>query len=553
MKAPRDKKSSGATPPQQVLQRKCACGSSTSGGCAECAAKRRLDRSASTEDEIRQEAPAVVHEALRTSGEPIEPESCVFFEQAFGHNFSRVRVHTDQLAARSAKAVNAHAFTVGEDIVFADGQYAPRDAAGALLIAHELAHVVQQRAMSPSDTSGLRVSPTDASSENEADRAANAVMSRQAPHLSPGSVAPRVARRGPVPAPVRPPVRPAPARPAGPGTSAPGRPAPWGGPSPNTPMWVPEPSDDSLDATLQRGSIKDYAERQRIAQERPVATLERGGSAPDFITEHGTRQHSWLGGPAGGGSVTVRIRKFHVLDRIQYDVGRATTEEQLQSILEEHAPIAAGLNENIAEMERRTRGLPSSFPSLMRPMHNFFDAPVYPANFDPRAEARLATFTAAVEKRSSAVPEFAKSRLKSPAQRKGGCMIEPIEPLGDDPLSSLYCHLVTASPFSYKITILGANGQKTQRWAEIDSLRGNTWYECKCGYEKLLADESRGAGTARSILAKLDKQVLNHADIARTCGLTYRYVVSSERVADILRERWSGNVTIYVVSVDLCD
>src|SRR5262249_43583700 len=62
------------------------------------------------------------------------------------HDFSRVRVHTDGKAAESARAVNALAYTVGADIVFAGGQYAPSTASGQRLLAHELAHVVQQSA-----------------------------------------------------------------------------------------------------------------------------------------------------------------------------------------------------------------------------------------------------------------------------------------------------------------------------------------------------------------------------------------------------------------------
>ena len=83
-------------------------------------------------------------------------------------------------------------------------------------------------------------------------------------------------------------------------------------------------------------------------------------------------------------------------------------------------------------------------------------------------------------------------------------------------------------------------------------LRGNTWYECKCGYEALLTGAARGDGVARAVLAKLDHQVLNHVDIARTCGLEYRYIVSNERVANILRERWFGNVVINVVPFEGC-
>jgi hypothetical protein len=65
-------------------------------------------------------------------------------ESRFGHGFSQVRVHTDNEAARAARAVQARAYTIGHDIVFGDGQYQPATSEGKLLLAHELTHVVQQ-------------------------------------------------------------------------------------------------------------------------------------------------------------------------------------------------------------------------------------------------------------------------------------------------------------------------------------------------------------------------------------------------------------------------
>ena len=65
-------------------------------------------------------------------------------EPRFGHDFGQVRVHTDSSAAESARAVDALAYTMGKDIVFARGQYAPHTSAGQDLLAHELAHTIQQ-------------------------------------------------------------------------------------------------------------------------------------------------------------------------------------------------------------------------------------------------------------------------------------------------------------------------------------------------------------------------------------------------------------------------
>jgi hypothetical protein len=171
------------------LQRKCACGAPTTGTeerCAECdnpPVQRQLSvgpadspderdadrvadavlgapagagpvagtiapavrRSATAGRETAQTAPNAVHAVLATPGQPLDPGARAFFEPRFGHQFSRVRVHHDAAAAASARSVAARAYTVGTHLVFDTGQYAPASAAGRRLLAHELAHVVQQQ------------------------------------------------------------------------------------------------------------------------------------------------------------------------------------------------------------------------------------------------------------------------------------------------------------------------------------------------------------------------------------------------------------------------
>lgn len=89
-------------------------------------------------------ASTVVEQALRSGAQPLATGTRSFMEPRFGHDFSQVRVHADARSAEAARALSAHAFTVGQDVVFASGQYAPTTAEGQRLIAHELTHVVQQ-------------------------------------------------------------------------------------------------------------------------------------------------------------------------------------------------------------------------------------------------------------------------------------------------------------------------------------------------------------------------------------------------------------------------
>ena len=89
-------------------------------------------------------APAPVHETLAAPGRPLDLETRGFFEPRFGYDFSSVRVHTDAAARDSAAAIGARAYTLDTHIAFSDGAYAPGSIGGRELLAHELAHVVQQ-------------------------------------------------------------------------------------------------------------------------------------------------------------------------------------------------------------------------------------------------------------------------------------------------------------------------------------------------------------------------------------------------------------------------
>ena len=128
-------------------QHTCTCG----GECPECKAKQRNQGHTRLQTKrIRENAagtptaPPLVHEVLRAPGRPLDPTIRALAEHHFGHDFSRVRVHTDAKAVDSAQQVNARAYTSGRDIVFNEGQYSPQTDSGKKLLAHELTHVVQQ-------------------------------------------------------------------------------------------------------------------------------------------------------------------------------------------------------------------------------------------------------------------------------------------------------------------------------------------------------------------------------------------------------------------------
>jgi hypothetical protein len=187
-----------------LLQRKCACGSPTSsltGECAECKSKKRLQTKltiGASNDPLEQEAdrvadqvlagpvraavngtppriqrysaqatqltntaPTSVDRVLSCAGRPLEPTLLRDMEHRFGHDFSQVRVHTGEAAERSARDVNANAYTVGHNIAFGAGRFAPETHDGRRLIAHELTHVVQQSELKGTDVEkdGAKLAP----------------------------------------------------------------------------------------------------------------------------------------------------------------------------------------------------------------------------------------------------------------------------------------------------------------------------------------------------------------------------------------------------------
>jgi hypothetical protein len=158
------------------LQRKCACGGSAGTEDKYDEHKRRelaLQRNPAGASESAR-VPPIVYEVLRSQGQPLDKETRAFFEPRFARDFSRVRVHTDAGAAQSARAVNALAYTVGREVVFAAGMYRPHSTRGRNLLAHELTHVVQQRSCGGADGE-LVIGKRSDKGEIEAERVAGLV------------------------------------------------------------------------------------------------------------------------------------------------------------------------------------------------------------------------------------------------------------------------------------------------------------------------------------------------------------------------------------------
>lgn len=177
-----------------LIQRRCACGGAAGkdGDCEECRSGK-LQTKAARGGSLNL-VPPIVHEVLRSPGQPLDAGTRSVLEPRFGHYFGDVRVHSGEKAAASAEAIGALAYTLGSNVVFGAGQYQPGTMNGTKLIAHELAHVVQQRSWPGTSEPHAISSPSD-SLEQEAERASEQLLhNTTAPRLNPVGGVPPVSR-----------------------------------------------------------------------------------------------------------------------------------------------------------------------------------------------------------------------------------------------------------------------------------------------------------------------------------------------------------------------
>lgn len=180
-----------------VLQRKCATCSNhtiTEWECAECGKKKGLLQRKTASSEGTNEVPPIVYEVLGSAGQPLDAATRAFMEPRFGHDFSSVRLYTGTKAAESAQAVNALAYTVGNNVVFGSSQYNPTSNDGRKLLVHELAHVLQNSSGSlKSSTTPLAIGEPGDSYEREAEALAAQVSIGEKVTASPLSGSPSAA------------------------------------------------------------------------------------------------------------------------------------------------------------------------------------------------------------------------------------------------------------------------------------------------------------------------------------------------------------------------
>jgi hypothetical protein len=178
---PRDRAGRRDDSPELLAQRALAQGRA---GLLDAGALAHLQRAAGNAGVgslVSDQAPASpVLEVLGSGGgQRLDDGTRADMEASFGHDFGGVRVHAGPTASRSAEAVHAQAYTVGDDIVFRGGGYDPGSTSGKRLLAHELTHVVQQRSGpvdgTPTDE-GISLSDPSDRFEQAAEEAADEVV-----------------------------------------------------------------------------------------------------------------------------------------------------------------------------------------------------------------------------------------------------------------------------------------------------------------------------------------------------------------------------------------
>jgi uncharacterized protein DUF4157 len=146
---------------------------------------------------MEEEQRSPVHDVINGGGKPLDADVRADMEGRLGADFGDVRVHDDSRAHDSAVAVNAHAYTVGSNVVFQRDRYDPSSDSGKLTLAHELTHVMQQRSGPVEGTAqsgGISVSHPEDRFEREAASNAERVMSAEPATVSAGPAADSVQR-----------------------------------------------------------------------------------------------------------------------------------------------------------------------------------------------------------------------------------------------------------------------------------------------------------------------------------------------------------------------
>ena len=522
---------------------------------------QRFSESAGAQAEI---TPASVDRVLSSPGRPLESGVRLDMERRFGHDFSGVRVHADQAAQQSALDLDAHAYTIGHNIVFGAGRFAPTTREGRRLLAHELTHVVQQapRSGPPPATSfssehqgrslcvqgpmiqrqeaQVHQSPVNRSStvssekwrtdvESSYRRAgfnneANAVkFCREfgaCDMLLTQEEAYRAYRQGRIDAKLGEP-SPEPARTPGPASAAPVAVA-------------------GVAAPLLSGGGTAATESVVAKSALERAALQWGGrAAVSTATSTTTATVGTAAGTGAAGVATVAVPVvvgvvliIAIVDLFSYGRFELALRRAGYIVLPNPLGVCIGLC--------HTSPASPASPVPLQPYTYHLRAPKFGTK-----EIEDWLKPSSTTKPTPVTPPIPAPKPKTDEETKKDCrLVRRAVARGNDPLSELFCSMV-AMGSSYDI-------YSTMGVAEIDALSGRTWYECKCGFLSTVRAAKKGQFWAVLAIDRLTEQARRHLRISIHCGYTYRLAVASNEVAEFLRERLP-DIDVIVVGWEPCE
>lgn len=473
----------GAAP--EVVHRKCAacaagtpcggCGTSNSAGPAQ-------PEAASPADAMQRGAAPTTTSAVvgdgAGGGQPMADQVRATFERGLGQDLGDVRIHTDAGAAASAERLGADAYTVGNDVVFAQGHYDPQSSRGKRLLAHELAHVMQHRKQPQSKLVSRFVPEADVEVEEEALEL-------------PGGV--RYA----------------------------------------------SPYNNSIEALMWRDRVRARREHAIFEAQRPILTVDRGGTAPNFVTVINTGHASAMGeddGEVYSYDYDYEVRALHSVSALEYDVAHAHTAGQLASIYDSWFGFAMGFGGRLWNVS-----IPSGTDLRMQLMPFFMRA----ARTKAAAEPALAE--------SPLMRALKLTYVGEEAVREGPCQTRNLSGhLGGNTEHNNFATMVTGgNPNDFEI--ISPEGWKCTTDGR-DMRNPNVVWEVKVGHDWTsdsgLARGSIDSPRLHTWMLSLESQRIQCAIAAARCGYQYRYAVDNYEVAEGLNAMWNGNPRVYCFNHD---
>lgn len=537
----------------QAVQR-CACGGSATEPCEKCRGQGKpdegkaglLQRASGTSQLGGTTAPGIVAQVLAESGEPLEAGARTFLEPRFGFSLANIRVHHDAKAAASASSVMARAYATGNHIVFNRGEYTPQSPAGRRLIAHEIAHVVQQGA---------------ASSEQVVQRQAFGV------HESTFAAAPPAG----VPAEKWSENAEAAYRKAGQIEAADAVRRCRGGDCKKILL-----TSETHTALL----LGRHAAKLPLDSSGLPAAHTASGSVSRSVSGIVQRLVSGAAEAASEAALRQAVARFGAASAVESEVGVAavalpaallgaviivsiialSSEAALQEALRAQGfvilPDILGVCiSNCHQPDaRRSREEWHLHEELMPDPRQFLRDPGMPQQPGGSQSYQMEPVPTPAPQPSPAPEPRGKPKSKDKEKRKDCSMTPRRTSRGDDPLANLFCEHASGGAPSVDIWSTVGSG-------EIDALRGNTWFECKCGYLSSVRAFKKGVPWAKAAMmgGKKDngklglfEQIQRQMRIADHCGLDYRVVVASEEVARFFREQFPS-LKVDVQSFEPCE